>query len=63
MAGNANKAAIDEALAFVQIVKNTFQTEHEKYDEFVDILKNYLTGIVFGLNSTLFVFILYKPPF
>lgn len=38
--GNANKATIDEAHAFVQIVKNTFQNEHEKYDEFVDILKN-----------------------
>jgi paired amphipathic helix protein Sin3a len=38
------KQTVDDALAFLKAVKVAFQNETEKYDEFIEILKDFKAG-------------------
>jgi paired amphipathic helix protein Sin3a len=46
------KQTVDDALAFLKAVKVAFQNETEKYDEFIEILKDFKAGRTNSIGVT-----------
>lgn len=41
MAGGAQKLTTNDALAYLKAVKEIFQDKREKYDEFLEVMKDF----------------------